>query len=371
MRRICCFCETWESGGIESFLNNILLHMDLTDMEVDIVAACVKHSIFTQNLEGKGIRVLELSGRLRSPGNYPLFRKLLQERAYDVVHFNLFQGMSLYYVQIAKEEGVPIRIAHSHNTALRKSKGRWLKMLLHKLGSSLYASAATEFWACSGAAAKFLFPAGDLKKKNYRFIPNGIDVERFKFNQTMRDEVRAKLGISDAFVIGNIGRLCYQKNQSFLIELMPELLERRPNAKLLLVGEGEDKGALVRQTKALGVSGNVLFYGITDEPEKLYCAMDVFAFPSRFEGLGIVAIEAQANGLPVVCSQFVPPETKISELAITVPIEHGVEAWADVVCKYAGHRELTVQKNTHIGQFDIHKVSGQVRAIFCDRQKRS
>lgn len=122
-------CESWESGGIESFLHNILLRMDLTGLEVDIVAAQLKDSVFTQALREHGVRFRELSGSQRNlPENHRRFAALLWERRYDVVHLNIFQGMSLYYAHLAKRAGVPVRIAHSHNTDLRQSLTRPLKL---------------------------------------------------------------------------------------------------------------------------------------------------------------------------------------------------------------------------------------------------
>lgn len=333
MKRICCFCESWESGGIESFLHNVLLHMDLSEMEVDIVASSVRKSIFTADLAAKGIRFVELSGNLRNLKNVRLFRQLLRDRKYDVVHFNLFQGLSLYYVQIAKEEGVPVRIAHSHNTTLRKSMGRMIKLVLHSFGVLFFSGAATDWWACSRAAAEFLFSSKILKQKGFRFIPNGIETAKFRFDKNTRDSVRSKLGLTDSFVIGHVGRLCYQKNQEFLLDVFVEVLKRSPESRLLLIGEGEKKSRLKEKASELGISEKVVFFGVTDRVEQLMWAMDVFAFPSLFEGLGIVAVEAQAAGLPVVCSEYIPKEAMATRLASRCEIGNGIAAWADCLLK--------------------------------------
>lgn len=336
MRKICCFCEKWESGGIESFLHNMLLRMELTDAEVDIVAACLEPSVFTAALEAKGVRFVQLSGSQRNLlRNYRMFRQLLRQRKYDVVHFNLFQGLSLYYVQIAKQEGVPVRIAHSHNTDLRKSLTRPLKLLLHRLGSRLFTGAATELWACSRLAAEFLFAPKVLKTRRYTFIPNGIETERFRFDPAVRRQVREKMALSDALVIGHVGRLCYQKNQRFLLDVLAELKKIRPDSRLLLVGDGEDRAMLEDAAQQLGLTDSVIFYGVTNEVEKLFCAMDVFVFPSRFEGLGIVAVEAQASGLPVLCSTQVPAEARLSDRAGMLSLEAGPHVWAQAIASAA------------------------------------
>lgn len=331
-KRICCFCETWESGGIESFLYNVLTHMDLRQIEVDIVAARLRDSVFTAELEKRGIRFYQLSGSPRSLGrNFRQFRLLLRERRYDVLHLNIFQGLALYYARVAKEEGVPIRIAHSHNTDLRKSGTRWLKLRLHRWAKKRYAGDAVDLWACSKAAAEFLFPSALLGERGFRFIPNGIDTERFRFDPPGRAAARAELGLDGKFVIGNIGRLCYQKNQEFLLEVFTAVWRRAPESRLLLVGGGEQRTALEQKAAALGIRDAVIFYGVSDHVERLLWAMDVFVLPSRFEGLPVTGVEAQASGVPCLFSDAITRECKAAETTAYLPLAAGPEAWADAI----------------------------------------
>ena len=362
MRRICCFCESWESGGIESFLHNVLFRMDLTGIEVDIVAAQLKDSVFTQSLREHGVRFRELSGSQRNlPENHRRFAALLRERRYDVVHLNIFQGMSLYYAHLARRAGVPVRIAHSHNTDLRQSLTRPLKLWLHRWYSRHYAADATALWACSERAARFLFPAELLAQRGFTFIPNGIDVDRFRFRPDVREAVRRELGLTDQFVVGNIGRLCQQKNQSFLLDVLAQAAKLRPDLRLLLIGEGGDLAALKEKAERLGVANRVLFYGTTKYPERLLWAMDVFAFPSLFEGLGIVSIEAQAAGLPVVCSENVPPEAAVTPLVTRLPLAEGAAAWAGaLLSKQKIDRSGDVYRLRTAG-FDIDDVAASMK----------
>lgn len=360
MKRICCYCDCWESGGIESFLCNILLHMTLKNLEVDLVASQMKESVFTQRLEAHGVRFFELSGNQRNmPKNHALFRSLLQERQYDVVHLNIFQGMSLYYAHLAKDAGVPVRIAHSHNTDLRQSRTRAIKLWLHRQYSKRYAKDATGFWACSEVAAKFMFPDFLMQEQGYTFIPNGIKTERFRFDPAVREAVRQELGIADRFVIGNVGRLCYQKNQSFLLDVLAEVRRQRPDCCLLLVGEGEDRQMLLEKAQTLGIEEHVIFYGTTTQVERLFWAMDVFTFPSLFEGLGIVAIEAQAAGLPVLCSEHVPQEAAATDLLKRISLGDSVEEWAHhlIQRKKEVPKREEYCKLVHDAGFDIKTVA--------------
>ena len=242
MKRICVYCQKWESGGIESFLYNTLSRMDLSAVEVDLVVEQMGESVFTQPLSACGIRFLKLTGTIRDvDGNHKAFRRLLAERAYDAVWLNVYQGLALRYLRIAKQAGVPVRIAHSHNTALRASATRWLKLLMHRCSSRLYAKDATDVWSCSKAAAEFMFPRALLRERGYRVIPNGIETQRFRYDAAVREAVRQELGLQNRFVIGNVGRLCYQKNQSFLLDVLVEARKLRPESCLLLIGDGEDR----------------------------------------------------------------------------------------------------------------------------------
>lgn len=368
--KICCFCETWESGGIESFLNNILQHVNLEKIQIDIVVSCLKKSIFTNPLKQKGIRFVELSGKQRDfLQNYYMFSKLLRKENYNAVHLHIFHGLSLYYACIARKAGVSIRIAHSHNTALRSSKTQRLKLFIHDVAKNLFSDAATDLWACSGLAAQFLFSKRALKRKGFQFIPNGIDTDRFRFQSKVREQIRQKLCLENKLVIGNIGRFCYQKNQSFLLDIFAELVSQKPESRLLLVGEGEEEKTLRNKAETLNIAGQVLFYGVSEQIEYLLWAMDIFVFPSHFEGLGIAAIEAQAAGLPVMVSEFIPQEAYITKQVQKLSLQDSAKDWANEIVhtksSIAG-REYYADVVQEAG-FNILDVTYQIKKYYKDR----
>lgn len=365
--KVCCFCENWESGGIESFLCNVLTRMERTELAVDIVTASMGKSIFTKPLQKCGIHFFELSGNQRKVvENHCRFRKLLRERHYDAIYVNAFHGLSLAYLRIAKQEGVPLRIAHSHNTALRKSLTRPIKLTIHTWAKKQFTQYATDLWACSKSAAKFLFSERILENKGFRFIPNGIDIRRFYFDPVVRKSVRTDLGLEDKFVIGNVGRLCYQKNQTFLLKVFSEVLRKNPDSRLLLVGEGKKLPALRKKAKRLGIEEKVIFYGSSNHIEQLFCSMDVFAFPSKFEGLGIVTIEAQASGLPVVASEFIPEEAQVTDQFRIVPLEQGALEWALVLLeqRYSDVERINEVVAIRKAGFDVTDVSRQIKETY-------
>ena len=358
-KRICVYCQTWESGGIEAFLSNLLQHMRLEQIEIDIVVEELRESIYTNGLKAHGIRFIVLSGsQHRWITNYRLFAMLLKERHYAAIHLNIFQARPLIYLHLALRQKVPVRIAHSHNTMLRKSLFRPLKIVIHTISKVLFANCATDLWACSSAAASFMFSKQTLKKRGFQFVPNGIDFDRFHLCKEKREQVRRELHIEGAYVIGNIGRLCYQKNQSFLIDVFLMISQCEPNSILLLVGKGTDQKRLVEKARKLGIMDRIIFYGASEKVEELLWAMDIFAFPSRFEGFGIVSIEAQAAGLPVIVSENVPPEAQVCDGVYTVPLSEGTQRWAEELLLHRNERSvISVQK---MKQFDISGIAEEV-----------
>lgn len=366
MKKVCVYCQTWESGGIESFLNNVLQHMDLSGLQIDIVADVLKKSVFTEPLRRRGVRFFELSGSPRAViQNYRRMAKLLREQDYDVLHLNVFQALPLAFLPLAKGNGILRRIAHSHNTMLRSSRTRPLKLGVHRLAKRLFAKDATDLWACSGAAAEFMFPSALLRKNGYRFIPNGIDLHRFRFDAAEREKVRKQLHLEQSFVIGNVGRFCVQKNQGFLLDVFAQVHAQDTSARLLLVGEGETLAELKESAEQRALSGVVIFYGTTPHVEKLLWAMDVFVLPSLFEGLPVAGIEAQASGVPVVCSDSVPGQAWVLDRVRALPLGAGVEAWADAVLALAG----TPRTGEEAGQvraagFDITNTALQIETLY-------
>lgn len=367
-RKICIYCETWESGGIESFLTNIIRRLDMQQFSIDIVAASLKDSVFTQSLKQFGVRFWELSGSTRKiRRNLAVFRQLLAEQHYDVLHLNIYQALSMCYAREAKKAGIPVRIIHSHNTALRKSAGRLLKLAIHAMAKQCMAENGTQFLACSSDAAQFMFPPEITDNGAFSVVPNGIETERFRFDREKRERFREQWGLKGKLVVGNIGRLCYQKNQTFLLDVFRELCSFRPESKLLLVGAGDDGPVLRDKAAQLGVEENVLFYGTTASPEETLWAMDAFAFPSLFEGLGIVAIEAQAAGLPVFCSEAIPKEAYVTEQIHQVPLDKGAKVWAKQIstCQPMQDRAGSVFKVRQAG-FDIEDVAKQMANYYME-----
>lgn len=335
--KVCCFCEKWGSGGIESLLVNVLERMDRSEMQIHVVVSEVESDFYLPRLKACGIELRVLSGNTRRVfQNHVMFRRLLKAEGYDAVHLNIYHALSLWYGADAAARGVTVRIAHSHNAGLRKSFLRPMKLFINACARSFFGGTVTKRVACSADAAAFLFGG-----REWELLPNGIELERFVFSPEKRAVERRRLCLENRFVIGSVGRLCGQKNQLFLLDVMKYLLPMRPEAMLLLVGEGEDRPVLEARIAALGLSDSVVLYGLSDDVPGLMCAMDAFAMPSRFEGLGIVAIEAQGAGLFCLCSDAVPEEALATSLSRALPLE--AELWAQALAALRGKERKSVQ----------------------------
>lgn len=367
--RILCFCEKWESGGVESFLVNLFEHMDRSGLSIDIAACRVCPGVYDDRLVRLGMKVFELSGDIRALNrNVRMFNRLVRAGAYDVVHLNLYEGVGLVFAREAKRLGVSKVIVHSHNTDLRPSRTRWAKLLVHACFRFVLTGCADERWAPSRAAAEFLFYGVSRGTCSWTLVKNGVVPERFAFDSTVRQEERNRLGLQGRFVVGCVGRYCSQKNQSFLLDVIAQI----DGAVLLLVGSDDsedDAGAHLQQRAcALGVSDRVVLYGPSREVGRLYQAMDVLCVPSLFEGLGIVAVEGQAAGLPVLCSPAVPPEARVGDLFETLPLERTrwVERLRFEMKNWEANtrsRILAASQVTDAG-YDIESVAVRVRAAY-------
>lgn len=331
-RRVLIYCDTWSTGGIETFLAQSLAHMDLSGISIRLVAAKKESDRFDTLFSERGIFVEELqkaagdSALKKTLGSvFPLI-KLLKEQPFDLVHLNVFQGLSLILAVSARVCGVPRVVVHCHGAGLRESTLSPLKKAVHWLSRGLFAWAPTERWASSFAAGRFLFPA----RYPVTLIPNGIEAERYRFSKEARMSCREELGLTSQLLMGCVGRMDSQKNQQFLLDVLAEMRRRGKDAKLLLVGDGEERPALERKADRLGLQKDTIFYGYCGQIAPLLCAMDCLLIPSLSEGLCIAALEGQAAGLPIVCSPGVPVEAQVGEFVRFLPLNTSA-LWADAL----------------------------------------
>ncbi|MBP3263088.1 glycosyltransferase [Pseudobutyrivibrio sp.] len=256
--------------------------------------------------------------------------KALKQNDVDIMHIDASSPYDVIIAISAKLGGVKTVIMHSHNDNFEKDANK-IRNLLMPFFKFLIPWFVDYYIACSRSAAEFMFPKRIMKEKEVLILKNGIVADKYVFDAKTRQEIRAQYNLADKFVIGHVGRFVEQKNHDFLIDIFYEVQKINPNAVLLLIGTGEYEQRIFDKVKALNIENKVIFVGTSHEVHKLMNAMDVFVFPSLFEGLGMVAVEAQASGLPTICASTVPIEAKVSDLFEQVDLRESPSYWAKVI----------------------------------------
>lgn len=244
---------------------------------------------------------------------------------YKILHGHV-RSVASIYIPIAKKHGV-ITIAHSHST----SNGKGVTAVIKNILQYSVRFQADYLFACSTEAGRWMYGKRAVKKDNYKFIPNGIDIRRFCYNPIERAQVREELGLAGKKIIGHIGRATAPKNHSFLLDVMKEVLKRDKSILLLIVGDGELLERIKQKARELDIADNVIFTGARNDADRIYSAIDTFVFPSLWEGLPISVVEAQANGLNCLVSDRVTSDVKLTDSVHYVPLEKGPAYWADCV----------------------------------------
>ena len=306
--------------GISNVALNYYLYQDHDKVKMDFVTINEPLEILKTELERNGDNYYVLEGRNKNVLGYiKRLKNIIKKNKYDIVYVHGNSATMFVELLAAKLAGAKCRIAHSHNT---KCDHYIINKMLMPLFSSLY----TGCCACSKEAGEFLFG----NKKCY-VVNNGINVDKYKYNPEVRWALREKYNISDKFVVGHIGRFTHQKNHEFILECFKEVYRRCPDAVLLLVGNGELEEEIKKKARAELPAEAVLFYGTTDKVNEVVQMMDVFLFPSKFEGLGIVAVEAQASGMPCVISDVVPNKVKILDEVEFLSLDEKTDVWAQCI----------------------------------------
>lgn len=330
MIRVLQVVNDMHRAGLETMLMNYYRNMDRNEIQFDFLTHRTEKSDYDDEILSMGGKMY-YAPRLY-PQNYPAYFKYMKQffaehPEYQIVHSHI-DSMSYLPLLAAKKAGVPIRIAHSHNTSIDRD----FKYVLKQFFRFKITSVANYYCACGQEAGEFLFPGREAT-----IIPNAIEVNRFLYNAEMREKKREELGLNDEFVLGNVGRLSYQKNHKFLIEIFSEVHKKEANTVLLLIGVGEKEQEIREQIHTLGLDKAVRFLGNRSDVNELYHAMDIFIMPSFFEGIPVTGIEAQFAGLPCIFSDRVPQEVRFSEKCDFISLQSNLDRWVDVILEYKNY----------------------------------
>lgn len=363
--------EPFENGGQEMFVCNIYQNID-ENIQFDFIAPYLgKNESAKQKIEEKGGKFFginlnfeknKLFNRIKF---FKEVKKLLNNNHYDIVHINSVSllGLSLGAL-ISKKEKVKNVIVHSHNDGKMSLKYRIVKVI-----SDIFLKKYADYYfACSENAAKWKFPKSIINEKKYLIIKNGINTEKFKFDENVRNSYRKQLGIENNLVIGHVGRFEQQKNHDFLINIFKKIYINNHSAILLLIGEGNLKEQIKEKVEKLGIEKNVKFLGVRADVNKLLSAMDGFLFPSIYEGLGIAVIEAEASGLPVICSDRLPKEVEITDHIYKLNLNSSIDLWAQTSLEEIEKNKIQDRKKYYKiveeQGFEIKKVAKKLGAFY-------
>ena len=370
MRILEAFGEPISYGGQESFVMNVLENMDRTGIEADLLSPYYcDNSRIEEKIRQWGGEVYALgcsfrSGKLRNAAAAPI-RDFLANHSYDVIHIHSgSNSMLAMLARLACRAGIPRIIVHSHCTGRRG--------LMHFASKTLTAGALKKYpavyCACSREAGEWRFPER-ICREQMKIINNGIDAEKFRYNEDVRAEMRSALGIDEGTIlIGCVGRLTYQKNQSFLLDVLETVRKNSSSDedhRLLLIGDGEDRNALENKAASMGLRDAVIFAGAVDNVYDYLQAVDVAAMPSKYEGLAIAVIEEQAAGLEIAASGAIPESAVVTD-GVTFITSEDRGRWAgEIMKKHSRHPEQADQVTSH--GYDIRDTAEAVRRLYTER----
>ena len=315
-----------DSGGIEAVVLNYYRHIDRDKVQFDFYFAEGSSLPQREELERLGAGLYPIPAYSHLVAYHKALYIAFKQHGYRIVHAHL-STMSLFPLFAAWRAGVPVRICHNHSTA---HWGEGVKTLLKYILRPFNKLFATDWFACGEKTGRWMYGDKAFDAGKVTVMPNAIDTAKFAYDAEARVALREDMGIpQDAFVVGHVGRFTYAKNHSFLSKIFAELLKEKSNSRLLLVGEGELKEQIQQQVQALGLQDKVIFTGARQDVNKLYSVMDVFCLPSFYEGMPLVAWEAQANGLPCVFSDTMTMEAVILPITQFMSTGQSARAWAE------------------------------------------
>ncbi len=361
--------------GVERYIMNLVSGMR-KDFHIDVVTPLkCQNTQFQELIEKRGGKIFELGLCHIRRNLYVKYKKQLEDticwNKYDMAEVHTgdipLLGLSAW---ICRKNGIRRVILHTHNTHQRN-----LQYNIDRMIFLPFMKQATDFWTCSVKAGNDSFP--ERVQYKVKWIPNAIDIEKFKFDLTSRSKIRKKLCIGRKIVIGHIGAFERQKNHKFLIEVFAKICEKSDNYVLFLAGEGALLNEIKKKVKMFKLEEKVIFYGISDNVHEVLNAVDIFVMPSLWEGFGIAAIEAQANGLPCVLSDALPKEAFVTDSCEVLPVrKNHAERWKNAIMA------SDIQTNREKGYVDIcsspyqlekmrEKVVQSYMAMFSSEQKKA
>lgn len=324
-----------ELDGITNVILNYYRSIDKSDMKIDFVVPNELRNDLSEEFKSNRSKIFKIIGRTRNPIKYiKTLSNIIKENQYDIVHAHGNSYTLAVEMYAAKLGGCKIRIPHSHNTTSKH-------MLVHNMLKGLFNKNYTHGFACSQKAGEWLYGT-----KKFEIINNGINIDKYKYKDEVREQYREKYKLENNKVIGHIGGFNEQKNHKFLINVFYELYKLDNSYRLMLIGDGQLRADIENQVKDLGLTDMTIFMGKTLDVPNLMQAMDIIIMPSKYEGLPLSLVEAQSASLPCFISTAISKEVKMTNLVKFIDLNKSPSEWAKIINEYKYNDRDEIKDNS-------------------------
>lgn len=333
-------------GGLETMIMNYYRNIDREKVQFDFLAHRPYEADYDQEIKSLGGRIYHISRLVPWSVSYKkeLKKFFYEHPEYKIVHVHQ-DCLSSVALQCAKECGIPVRIAHSHNSSQDKN----IKYLIKLFYRQFIPKYATNLFACGTEAGDWMFLGN-----RFQVVRNAIDAEKYVYNEQQADEIRKEWGLTNKIVIGHVGRFNAVKNQKFLVDVLDECLKKDENVRLMMIGDGVERPMIEDKVRKMNLDKYAIFTGVRTDVAQLMQAMDVFVFPSLYEGLPVTLVEAQAAGIPCIISDQISKECILTkDLVSTMSLDDTPEKWADTILKCAEKKKMNHLSEIRESGYDI------------------
>lgn len=364
MIRVLHILDSMNRGGIETTLMNIFRKIDKDKVVFDFLLQTDKKCDYSDEIEELGGKIYSViprkKGILKNKKELESF--FATHKEYKIVHMHVGSLTYTMPLRIAKKYSVPIRIIHSRNT---REGGHKIHKYMHLFNKIFIGNIATDFFACSDLAGKWLYPKKIINSSKYKIINNGIATEKFIYSEDVRKKIRKELKCENKLILVNVGRLHPQKNHMFLLEIFGELIKVNKQSMMYLIGDGKLRADIENKIKQMNLEKNIILLGKRENIYDLLQGMDIFVMPSFYEGLPGSVIEAQGAGLPCVISDTITKEVEITDLVNYLSINENPKVWSEKILEVVKtSKRRNTQREIKNACFDMEQIANDLQVYY-------
>ncbi|WP_044914569.1 glycosyltransferase [Butyrivibrio sp. WCE2006] len=344
--RIAHITKNFTANGITSVVLNYTSHLDKEIFDADIISGSpITNELKDKSIEN-GVELIAVPSKIESSRGYYLgIWNALKKGKYDIVHVHGNSATMAIELLMALALGIRVRVAHCHSSSCEHFK-------IHNRLLPIFLRLYTKGYACSSLAGKWLFGIHP-----FEVLVNGFETKKYLFNLKKRVELRKRLGLTDKFVIGNVAGFTNTKNHEFLLDVFESVADKDKEAVLFLVGEGPLLNKVLSRIENSAFRERIVYYGVSNNVEDLYNVMDLFVLPSKYEGLGLVFLEAQINGLKCIASDQVPREVNLNGQTKFLSLTDSLENWINEILSINDYdrEKMSINSYNKSAEYDIDK----------------